>query len=498
VPVQTQLRTVEGTIRGSANTAEVVAVPVRSGPEIDPAYADGLAGLFPLGAADLLAHEEAKGEPGEFVRAPFRMGEGLTELVLFGVGDGSPDALRRAGATLAQRARGRKNVLVGGPSGAGEDALAAFAEGLLLASYDFSVGGPPKNPGAETISVVTDTPAGLERGAAVARAVAIARDLTNTTSVDKCPQWLAEQAGGLAADAGLTVRVRDENALSAEGFGGLVAVGSGSARPPRLIELTYEPGEQDRRGAGGAQDQHIVLVGKGITFDSGGLSLKPNQGMKTMKTDMAGGATVMAVMSALRALEVPVKVTGLVPSAENMPSGSSMRPGDVIRHYGGTTSEVLNTDAEGRLVLADALAYADAGLDPSAVVDIATLTGAAKVALGLRHGALYATDDALAGDLIDAGKTSGEALWRMPLVEDYREAIDSDVADVANIGRGGFGAGSITAALFLREFAGERAWAHLDIAGPARAVSDEAEVTKGGTGFGVRLLLRWLTSRAGQ
>jgi leucyl aminopeptidase len=486
VPLQTQLRALDETVRDAAATAEAVAVPVRSGPEIDPAYADGLAGIFALGAADLLAHEDAKGEPGELVRAPFRMGDGITEMLLFGVGDGSPSALRRAGATIARHVRGRGKVIACAPSGASEDALAAFAEGLLLASYDFRVGGPAKRPGAETISVVTSAKAALERGATVARAVALARDLTNTTSLEKCPQWLADQAEGLAADAGLTVRVRDESALAAGGFGGIVAVGSGSSRPPRLIELTYEPD--------GASERHIVLIGKGITFDSGGLSLKSNEGMKTMKTDMAGGAVVIGVMSALRTLGVPVKVTGLVAAAENMPSGSAMRPGDVVRHYGGTTSEVLNTDAEGRLVLADALAYADAELDPGTVVDIATLTGAAKVALGLRHAALYATDDTLAGDLTAAGETSGESLWRMPLVEEYRPAIDSEVADVANVGRGGFGAGSITAALFLREFAGDRPWAHLDVAGPARATSDDGELTKGATGYGVRLLLSWLTS----
>jgi leucyl aminopeptidase len=356
------------------------------------------------------------------------MGDGITEMLLFGVGDGSPSALRKAGATIARHVRGRGKVIACAPSAASEDALAAFAEGLLLASYDFRVGGPAKRPGAETISVVTSAQAALERGITVARAVALARDLTNTTSREKCPQWLAERAEELAGDAGLTVRVRDENALEAEGFGGIVAVGSGSSRPPRLIELTYEPE--------GAQGEHVVLVGKGITFDSGGLSLKSNEGMKTMKTDMAGGAVVISVMSALRTLGVPVKVTGLVAAAENMPSGSAMRPGDVIRHYGGTTSEVLNTDAEGRLVLADALAYADAELDPGTVVDIATLTGAAKVALGLRHGALYATDDTLAGDLTAAGETSGETLWRMPLVEEYRPAIDSEVADIANVGRG--------------------------------------------------------------
>jgi leucyl aminopeptidase len=487
VPVHTRLHALQETVRDAAATAEAVAIPVRSGPEMDPRYADAVAGIFALGAMDLLAHEEAKGEPGEIVRAPFRLGDGITELLLFGVGDGSPSALRRAGAAVARQVRGRGKVMVAAPSEAEDDALAAFAEGLLLASYDFRVGGSAKRPGAESISVVVSAGDALERGVAVARAVALARDLTNTTSLEKCPEWLAERARELAGDAGLTVRVRDEGTLAAEGFGGLVAVGAGSSRPPRLIELSYAPD-------GAATDRHLVLVGKGITFDSGGLSLKSNEGMKTMKTDMAGGAVVIAVMSALRELGVPVRVTGLVAAAENLPSGSAMRPGDVIRHYGGTTSEVLNTDAEGRLVLADALAYADARLRPSAVVDIATLTGAAKVALGLRHGALYATDDALAADLAAAGERSGEALWRMPLVDDYREAIDSDVADVANVGRGGFGGGSITAALFLREFAGDRPWAHLDIAGPARAASDDGELTRGATGFGVRLLLRWLTA----
>ncbi len=483
MPVLTQLRAVEGTVQDVAANAGVIALPVRSGPEVDPAYADGLAGLFALGAADLLAHEEAKGEPGEVVSAPFRQGDGITELLLFGVGDGSPAALRRAGATVARRFRGLDDAVVGAPS---EGDLAAFAEGLLLASYDFRLGEAPKRPGAGTISVVNAAGPALERGAVVARAVALARDLTNTTSLEKCPQWLGEQAEALAEGASLTVRVRDERELSEGGFGGILAVGSGSSRPPRLIELSYEPE--------GGSGTHVVLVGKGITFDSGGLSLKPNEGMKTMKTDMAGGAAVIAVMSALRSLEVPVRVTGLVPSAENMPSGSAMRPSDVIRHFGGITSEVLNTDAEGRLVLADAIAYADAELDPSVVVDIATLTGAAKVALGSRYGALYANEDDLAGELLGASDTSGEALWRMPLSDEYRPAIDSDVADIANAGHGGYGAGSITAALFLKEFVGGRRWAHLDVAGPARAASDDGEVTKGGTGFGVRLLLSWLTA----
>jgi leucyl aminopeptidase len=254
-----------------------------------------------------------------------------------------------------------------------------------------------------------------------------------------------------------------------------------------MIELSYAPA--------GARD-HVVLVGKGITFDSGGLSLKPNDAMKSMKTDMAGGAAVIAVLSALAALDAPIRVTGLVGAAENLPSGSAMRPGDVITSYGGRTIEVLNTDAEGRLVLADLLGYA-ATLDPGTIVDLATLTGAVRVALGGQIGALYASEDGLAEDLRAAGAATGERLWRMPLPEDYLTAITSVTADLAHVpssmnGARNGQAGSIVAALFLREFTGGRRWAHLDIAGPARSGSDDGELTRGGTGFGTRLLLHWL------
>ncbi|MGI8330777.1 leucyl aminopeptidase [Actinomadura scrupuli] len=513
--VETRLHAVGGSLSEAALTggAEVLAVPVLAGPE---APAAEIAAFLPFTLNELLTLHNAKGEPGEIIATPIRLGEQVRELLLYGVGDASPEALRRAGAALARRGRGRTAMLAGVPSGD----LGAFAQGALLGSYDFSLRGsqngngrrsaPDGTPGPTTggkrplatLGVLTEdamteaglarTEAALARGAVVAGAVALARDLANMPSGTKNPAWLAEQARDLAAETGLGVRIRDEGALRAEGFGGILAVGAGSASPPRLIELSYDPG-QDAAHPGQAAAAHVVLVGKGITFDSGGLSLKPNEGMKTMKTDMAGGGVVMAVMGALRSAGVGVRVTGLIAVAENMPSGSAMRPSDVIRHYGGKTSEVLNTDAEGRLVLADALAYADAVLRPDVVVDIATLTGAAKVALGLRHGALFATDDPLADALIRAGGQSGEPLWRLPLVEDYRAAIESEVADVSNIGQHGFGGGSITAALFLREFAGDRPWAHLDVAGPARSNSDEGELSKGATGFGARLLLEWLT-----
>jgi leucyl aminopeptidase len=341
-----------------------------------------------------------------------------------------------------------------------------------------------------TITLVVPDPKRLQpaadRAIAITRAAAAARDLVNTPSLDKTPDWLARSAKTLLK--GLTVTVRDERELAKQGFGGIVGVGQGSTRPPRLIEATY-----DGAGTRGSRT-HVVLVGKGITFDSGGLSLKPNEGMVAMKTDMGGGAAVLGTLRAVADLGLRIKVTGLVAAAENMPSGSAQRPGDVLRQYGGTTVEVLNTDAEGRLVLADAIAYASRDLKADVIVDIATLTGAMPVALGKRHAGLFASDDELADQLLAASEASGERAWRMPLVEDYRHALDSPIADLRNIGQPKLKlqGGSITAALFLREFAGGRPWAHLDIAGPGRSDGDEDELTKGGTGYGVRLLTRWL------
>jgi leucyl aminopeptidase len=264
-------------------------------------------------------------------------------------------------------------------------------------------------------------------------------------------------------------------------------VGQGSTRPPRLVEGRYDGG-----------GRHVVLVGKGITFDTGGLSLKPNEGMQTMKSDMGGAAAVLGTLRAVADLGLPITVTALLACAENMPSGTAQRPGDVLTQYGGRTVEVLNTDAEGRLVLADALAYADGDLEADVVVDVATLTGAMPVALGRRHAGLFSSDDTLAAQLEAAAEASGERLWRMPLVEDYRQALDSPVADLRNIGnpKRKLGGGSITAALFLREFTGGRPWAHLDIAGPSWSGAEEDELSKGATGYGVRLLVHWLEALA--
>lgn len=507
MPLETRVRRVEGTLLAvvASTAADAVAVPVYPGDD-EPLLSTPALELAEHAGSDLaavLASEGAEGAAGEVVAFPATVDGRFVRGLLVGVGDRSLVAYRRAGAALARKLGGTSTAALslghaGEPGSADESGLARlreFVEGLLLAAYTFTVSaaeGRAKTApvgdvavAAGGVSDVSRVGATLGAASTSARAVALARDLVNMPASTKSPQWLAEQAGQMAAESGLGVRVRTEEELGADGFGGILAVGAGSARPPRLIEVTYEPEVAQR---------HVVLIGKGITFDSGGLSLKPNDNMKLMKTDMAGGGAVIGVMSALRELEVPVRVTGLVAAAENMPSGSAQRPGDVIKHYGGRSVEVFNTDAEGRLVLADALAYARDSLAADTVVDLATLTGAATVALGRTHGALYATDEDLAQALIAAGEAGGDRLWRMPLVADYRDALDSDIADLSHIARTNYGGGSVIAALFLREFVGELPWAHLDIAGPARATSDEHELTKGGTGFGVRALLRWLSA----
>jgi leucyl aminopeptidase len=481
-------------VRGplSVEAAAVLAVPVAAataedGPPVAGAGVEVLAGLG-IDVPGVLAAEQATGKPGEVVSviAPHRP---ETRAVLVGVGDGSQASLRKAAAALVRAAKAQESVATTLGVGRETASVRAVAEAVGLASYRFSRRSEDDPPALARVDLVVDAPARVRPAVAAANAVTaavqLARDLANNPSLEKSPAWLAEQARALGKAAGVAVWIRDEKALSAEGFGGVLAVGRGSSRPPRFVEMTWSP-----RGA----KRHIVLVGKGITFDSGGLSLKPPDVMPGMKTDMSGGAAVIATMTALRALGVKAKVTGLIPMAENLPGSDATRPGDVIRHYGGLTSEVLNTDAEGRLVLADALAYAVARLSPDAVVDIATLTGAAALGLGKRHGALYTTSDDLRDRLVAASTAAGERLWPMPLVEDYRFSLDSSIADLRNIARRelSLSGGSIVAALYLREFVGDVPWAHLDVAGPARADADEDEVTKGATGFGVRTFCRWL------
>ena len=506
----------------------------------------------------LLTAHTFGGDAGSVLVVPLARAESPTRLLLVGAGTGREADWRAAGAALARRASaGDRVALVADPDAA---ALAAFTEGLALASYrqprgtaavtagaagDVEVGDsgagqtdlPSEERGAEAVAPPAETDAlpvrtetgvsveppataaperahgvdevivwtsraltptelaeaaeAVRRASVLARAVLTARDLINIPSLVKSPEWLATRAVAAARAAGLEATALDVRDLEAGGFGGLVAVGAGSVRPPYLVELRYDgpPAGDD------ADARHRVLVGKGITFDSGGLSLKPAGAMAGMKTDMSGAAAVLATMIALPELGAPGRVTGLLCIAENMIGAAAMRPGDVITCWGGRTVEVLNTDAEGRLVLADGLAYAAGALGADVLVDLATLTGAVSVALGRRTAGLFASDDALADGLRGAAEAAGERVWRLPLVEEYRPALESPVADLANIGRAlDVGGGSITAALFLREFTAGLPWAHLDIAGTARADSDDAEITRGGTGWGVRTLVRWLTA----
>jgi len=443
----------------------------------------------PVDVAGLLAQAHANGAAGEVVEIPVPGGGPLERVVLVGTGTRTPADARRTGAALARLASDSPSLAFDARRlDLADEQMRALAEGLLLASYRFTRKAEPTPRALDTVTVVVPDPAArqpaMDRAVVVATAVAAARDLVNTPSLDKTPAWLAGAARTLLRD--LSVRVLDERELTAGGFGGIVAVGQGSAQPPRLVEAVYDGGSPASR--------HVVLIGKGITFDTGGLSLKSNGGMLAMKTDMGGAAAVLGALSAVADLRLPLRVTALVAAAENMPSGTAQRPGDILTCYGGRTVEVFNTDAEGRLVLADALAYADHDVQADVVVDVATLTGAMPIALGKRIAGLFSSDDELAGQLVEAAERSGEPLWRLPLVEDYRVALDSPVADLRNIGQPKLKlqGGSITAALFLREFTGGRPWAHLDVAGPARSGADEDEICKGGTGYGVRLLVRWL------
>ena len=361
------------------------------------------------------------------------------------------------------------------------DEAEAVALGALLGGYAFRKYRTAAAPGDVELTVHTAHEDAARRAGILAGAMTLVRDLVNTAPADMVPADLAAVAEQAAAAHGLSVQVLDENELAKEGFGGILAVGMGSAHPPRLVRLEYTHPDADRI---------VVFAGKGITFDSGGLSLKPPKAMETMKADMSGAAAVLAAVQAVAELGPVVNVVGYLPLAENMPGGGAQRPSDVITIYGGKTVEVLNTDAEGRLVLADALARSEAD-GPSLLIDVATLTGAQTVALGNRTAGVMASDDSLAAEIADAARRAGEAMWPMPLPEDLRKGLDSTVADIANVS-GDRSGGMLVAGLFLREFvpAGVR-WAHLDIAGPA--YNDGAPygyVTKGGTGAAVRTLVQ--------
>ncbi len=485
--------------------AEVVAVPVLpqdadgatgAGQEGGPILGPGAEELGEALGLDLVGAAEAAratGRSGEVTTVPVPGGSAIDPdlrlVLLVGVGAATPTDLRRAGAALARATRGRGDVATTVAAMTDDTGLEAFVVGAMLGSFVFHwrSSAPEQPPVRRIVLAGLPNPDGsrpaLDRAVTLGGAGWRARSLATVPSNLKNPAWMADQARQVAATAGLAVTVWDEADLARDGFGGILGVGQGSASPPRLVRLDYAPPGAGRR------TPTVALVGKGITFDSGGLSIKPAEAMSTMKRDMTGAAVVLAVMAALRDLGCPVRVVGLLACAENAVSGSAMRPGDVLRHYGGRTTEVTNTDAEGRLVLADAMAYAVAEVEPDALVDVATLTGAAKVALGQRTGALLTDDDALADLLLEAGTGSGEPLWRLPLHPAYADKLASKVADSDNAGAG---PGAIVAGLFLQRFAGSVPWVHLDVAPVGDVPTDHDEWTAGPSGFGARALLTWL------
>ena len=472
--------------------AQAVGAPVFTGRRLPPGAGADLDLAF-------LAERGFEGRPGEALAVP----SGRGTWIALGVGepDGvTAETLRRAAAAFVRAAwrdtTAATTLLAAAPPGLDlARAAQALAEGASLAAYQFGrYKSHPKPCRLERVAVVHaggSTPPGpgdqathgLDRGTRMAAAVALARDLVNEPAGAMTPRRLAERAAEVAEAEGLTLTVLDETQIVAEGLGGLAGVAQGSDEPARLIELVYEPP---------AAEGAVALVGKGITFDSGGLSIKTAESMETMKTDKSGAAAVLAAMSVIAALAPPVKVVAIIPTTENMPGGAAVKPGDVLKIRNGKTVEVLNTDAEGRLVLADGLSLAvEAGVD--AIIDVATLTGSCIVALGRKIAGLMGNHPGWVDQVRQAGERAGEDLWPLPLPEDYRKSIDSDVADVKNVSPGRYG-GALTAGLFLREFVGDVPWVHLDIAGPARSEEDEGYLPKGGTGFGVRTLVEAVLS----
>lgn len=451
----------------------------------DPAFAPIEAALTQIGMS---------GAADEVRRLP-ALGDGGIPIALVGLGTGAPDrdALRYAAGSAARQLTGIDRLALALPVTSAEDA-AAVLEGAAIGAYAYTgyrVGslGTTKTPADEiTVHLPGDLEADdaslIERAAAVATAVHTVRDLVSTPASDLYPETLAAAAADLSGGLPVEVEILDEHALAEGGYGGILGVGAGSARPPRLVTLRYAP-----EGA----ERHLSLVGKGITFDTGGLQVKPAASMLNMKYDMTGAVTVMAVLLAVARLGLPIRVTARMCIAENMVSGTAMRPNDVLRIRGGSTVEVLNTDAEGRLVLADGLVDASAE-SPDVLIDVATLTGAARTALGERYIPVMG-DEQLAARITEVGAGVGETFWHMPMPPELRTLLDSDIADIANGRPAQPVGGMLVAAHFLKHFVGQGdtgpgVWAHLDIAGPANNPGSGWGMTpKGPTGITVRTLI---------
>lgn len=447
--------------------------------------------FYEISLIDEIAFFQPTGKAGELFEIPVLHKDSTVDrLFLVAVGDGSLTSLRAAGAALGRKVRGKAIELVSLLAQSRAE-IRAHGVSILLGAYTWNLKtGKPAE--IATIALATKDSATVAEASVIARALYTARDLIHTPSNIKNPLWIAQEAKKIAEEKGLAISVLAGKELAR--FGGLRAVGNSSPKPgPRFIELTYIPKGKSRSAAA---LPHVVIVGKGITFDTGGVSLKrPYEFMTAMKSDMAGAAAALAVISAMPELQPQVKVTVLMMCAENALSGTAQRPSDVLTQYDGTTVEIINTDAEGRLVLADGLGYAVENLDPDYLFDIATLTGHATLGLGRQYAALYTRDEKLARELVAIGEASGERVWHMPLVDDYKDSLESDVADINHdASKGNYTAGSVTAALYLEHFVGDTRWVHLDIAGTGRSETDSGENIKGGTGFGVRFFIDWLLS----
>ena len=477
----------------AASSANSIAVGFIKNPDDSFVFVGSLIAdiekVFGLNLVDELTFFGPTAKAGEIFEIPVSATDSPTDRIfLVGIGDQSGSALRAAGASVGRKVRG-KNLTVYSACAVKE--VKAHAISMSLGAWVWNLKTDKKKEVPQLLIGSKDKKE-IEDAAAIAQAMCRARDLVHTPANIKTPAWMGKQAESFAKGTSLKVKVYAGAELKE--FGGLKAVGGSSPKPgPRMIEVSYQP-KSSKKSMKALP--HIVLVGKGITFDTGGISLKrPYDTMMAMKSDMAGSAAILATLTALEQLQPNVRVTALMMMAENAISGTAQRPSDVIKHYGGTTVEVINTDAEGRLVLADGLAFADLNLDPDYLVDIATLTGAATLGLGRQYAAMYTRDNALAAQLSKAGEASGDRVWHMPLVDDYKDSLGSDIADFNhNASKGKYSAGSVTAALFLENFVGTRRWVHLDIAGTARSEVDAGENSKGGTGFGVRLLTEWITS----
>ncbi len=452
--------------------------------------------LFKNKLSAIIETDEFHGKDKEVAVVYLGNGFKAKKVVLIGLGEKKELTLekyRRAAAAGAKRSRAMKAQTIAFELPANlrdkENSFLAFVEGAYLSLYRYDKFLSKKKDDdvdVEELVFVSSDPAltatatrVLAKAQILCEATCFVRDLQNSPANELYPETLAKAAKESADKCGFTASILDEYEIKELGMGGVIGVSQGSARPPRFIILEY----------GSSSKKPVVLVGKGVTFDTGGISIKPSAGMAEMKMDMSGAAAVLGTFEAVSRLKMPVHIVGLIPAVENMPSGTSIRPGDILRHYNGKTSEVDNTDAEGRLILADALAYAEK-FKPSAVIDLATLTGACVVALGHFATGMMGNDNTLLKALKMAGEHTYERVWRLPMFDEYEKLIKSDVADVKNVG--GRWAGAITAAWFLRKFIGNYKWVHLDIAGTAILEEDLDYAPRGGSGVGVRLLTEFL------